>query len=74
MGSDGFCFSGDKDLDADSSVDLCLRALELGSLVLKPSGVIVVKVFQGRAFQAFFKTVRLSRFPIANPLPSLGFL
>jgi 23S rRNA (uridine2552-2'-O)-methyltransferase len=52
--------SGDKTLDADRSVDLCLRACELANSLLRPDGVLVVKIFQGRGYIPFFKTLKAS--------------
>ena len=47
--------SGSKQLDADRSTDLCLRALELAPVVLKPDGAIVLKIFQGRPYALLWK-------------------
>lgn len=57
--------SGSKQLDADRSTDLCLRALELSATVLKPEGCIVLKVFQGKPFIPLMKSVR-SKFGFCN--------
>ncbi len=45
-------------LDADRSIDLCLRVCELASVVLKPGGTVCLKVFQGKGFVPFFKTLK----------------
>ena len=47
--------SGNKVLDADRSTDLCLRALELAPLILRPDGTIVLKIFQGKPFLTLWK-------------------
>jgi 23S rRNA U2552 (ribose-2'-O)-methylase RlmE/FtsJ len=51
--------AGSRQLDADQSTDLCLRALELASIVLKPEGSVILKIFQGKPFQLFWKSVRI---------------
>lgn len=49
---------GRKDADAARSYALCLKALELAEIVLRPGGTFVCKIFQGEDFKAFSEAVR----------------
>ena len=50
--------TGVKEADAERSLELARRALDIALAVLKPSGNFVAKVFQGEAFPAFLKDVK----------------
>lgn len=50
--------TGDRHSDVMRSEELCLRALELASLVLRPGGHLVAKVFQGGGFPELLRRYR----------------
>lgn len=45
--------TGQKDVDAARSFELCRLAFEMARRVLRPSGAFVTKIFQGTDFKAF---------------------
>lgn len=51
--------SGIKHLDAERSVGLSQRALEIACIKLKRNGNFVCKVFQGEDFKSFFEEMKL---------------
>ena len=51
--------TGNKDVDAARSFDLCEVALTLSQKVLVPNGSFVCKIFQGELFQEFSEKVKL---------------
>lgn len=50
--------SGIKDLDHGRSVELCERVLEVGDLLLRPGGNILMKIFVGSDYDVFFAEVK----------------
>jgi 23S rRNA (uridine2552-2'-O)-methyltransferase len=50
--------TGNKDVDAARSFDLCEAALNLSQEYLVPNGVFLCKIFQGELFQAFSNRVK----------------
>ncbi len=50
--------SGTSAVDQPRMMYLCELALDLASEVLKPGGVLVVKIFQGEGFDAYLAAVR----------------
>ena len=50
--------SGNKDLDAEKSIQLSYKALEIARLVLKQNGNFLVKVFQGPDFESLLKEIK----------------
>jgi 23S rRNA (uridine2552-2'-O)-methyltransferase len=50
--------SGTSAVDQPRMMYLCELALDLASEVLKPGGVLVVKIFQGEGFDAYLTAVR----------------
>lgn len=50
--------TGNKDVDAARSFDLCEAALNISQEYLVPNGVFVCKIFQGELFQAFSNRVK----------------
>ena len=50
--------TGNKDVDAARSFDLCEAALTLSQEVLVPNGAFLCKIFQGELFQAFSERVK----------------
>jgi len=50
--------SGIKSLDSDLSCDLCMRALDLANDLLKQNGAVLLKVFQGSAFEEVLSRCR----------------
>jgi 23S rRNA (uridine2552-2'-O)-methyltransferase len=50
--------TGNKDVDAARSFDLCEAALNFSQGVLAPNGSFVCKIFQGELFQAFTERVK----------------
>lgn len=45
--------TGQKDVDAARSIELCRLALEMARRVLRPGGSFVTKIFQGTDFKSF---------------------
>ena len=64
--------TGNKDVDAARSFDLCEAALNLSQEYLVPGGVFVCKIFQGELFQTFLDRVKTKfrRQPIFKPQSS----
>lgn len=52
--------TGNKDVDAARSFDLCEAALTLSQEYLLPNGVFLCKIFQGDLFQTFSERVKTS--------------
>ena len=52
--------TGNKDVDAARSFDLCEAALTLSQEYLVPNGVFLCKIFQGELFQTFSERVKTS--------------
>lgn len=50
--------TGQKDVDAARSYQLCLTALRFADALLQPGGNFVCKIFQGSEFAAFSKAVK----------------
>lgn len=50
--------TGNKDVDAARSFDLCEAALALSQAVLVPNGSFICKIFQGELFQEFSDRVK----------------
>ena len=50
--------SGNKDLDAEKSIELSTKALEIAKTALKPNGNFLVKVFQGPNFEVLLKEIK----------------
>ena len=48
--------TGSKDHDAESSAELYERALDLSLKLLRPPGVLCMKIFQGRSFFLLIQT------------------
>jgi 23S rRNA (uridine2552-2'-O)-methyltransferase len=45
--------TGNKNVDAARSLNLCVAALDIAERCLKPGGIFVCKIFQGEDFNAF---------------------
>ncbi len=52
--------SGQKDIDAYKSYELCVQALTVADTFLKTGGNFIVKIFMGEDFKAFLDSVKLS--------------
>ena len=50
--------TGNKDVDATRSFDLCEAALNFSHGVMAPNGSFVCKIFQGELFQTFAERVK----------------
>ncbi len=50
--------TGNKNVDAARSLELCQAALDIATACLTPGGSFVCKIFQGEDFKAFSETVR----------------
>ena len=50
--------SGNKELDSDRSIELSNKAFKIAKKVLKPNGNLLVKVFQGEAFENLLKKIK----------------
>lgn len=61
--------SGNAAVDQPRMVYLCELALDLARQVLKPSGSLVVKTFQGEGFESFHKETRRSFKRVASRKP-----
>jgi 23S rRNA (uridine2552-2'-O)-methyltransferase len=51
--------TGQKDIDAARSYNLCISALDIAMAVLQPGGHFVCKIFQGSDYQSFLDSVRV---------------
>lgn len=51
-------FTGSPAVDQPRSLLLCERALEVTRQVLKPSGTLLIKCFQGEGFDSFLRSLR----------------
>lgn len=52
--------SGIKDVDQWRSVELCRRVLAVSDRILAPGGTMVLKIFRGKSFDAFFAELKQS--------------
>jgi 23S rRNA (uridine2552-2'-O)-methyltransferase len=52
--------TGQKDVDAYKSYELCVQALKVADAFLKKRGDFIVKIFMGEDFKAFLDTVKAS--------------
>ncbi len=52
--------SGQKDIDAYKSAELCVQALKVADVFLKTGGNFIVKIFMGEDFKTFLDAVKIS--------------
>jgi 23S rRNA (uridine2552-2'-O)-methyltransferase len=50
--------TGNRNVDADRSEELCRRAFAIAETCLAPGGCFVCKIFQGRGFQSFTDMIK----------------
>ena len=64
--------TGQKDIDAARSYNLCRAALDIATTVLLPGGTFVCKIFQGSEFNDFSESVKRSfrKYKIYKPQSS----
>lgn len=64
--------TGQKDIDAARSCNLCRAALDIATTVLLPGGTFVCKIFQGSEFNDFLDSVKKSfkKYKIYKPRSS----